>query len=144
MFLLSLLLLSLVSCQSITDASDVMQQIVSKAEYYIKTDPESQVFSMISSDFKAKGINVLERRSNMVLENSSTVYQEAALAQRDLINICKSYKRDLVKRDFGIKGILGDVGAYLASAVLMAGFFLILRFFYSKLSNSTDISKEFK
>lgn len=140
MFLIVFLLLTLVSCQKISDPADVMQGIISKAESFIKTEEESKVFSMISSDFKDQGIKILDKRSYRVIENPSLVYQEAALAKRDLINVCKRYKSDLVKRAFGIKGIMSDVAGFFVGAVLVSSSFLIVRFFYNRMNNSTNFS----
>lgn len=138
MFLIVFLLLTLVSCQKLSDPADVMQVIISKAESLIRTDQQSQVFSLISPDFKAKGINILEKGSTRVQENPSLVYQEAALAKRDLINMCKSYKSDLEKRAFGIKGIMDDVAGFFGFAVVLSSFFLIVRFFVTRMINSTS------
>jgi hypothetical protein len=114
-----------------------MQNIISKAESSVKSDEEAYIFSLIVPDFRDKGVQILEQRSTKIANNPSLVYQEAKLAQRDLIKLCKSYtRRDLVKRgiaEFGAPGIISVVANYFLGWVIISGFIVIIKFFLNRI-----------
>ncbi len=117
-----------------------MQNIISKAESLVKTDQESQTFLLIASDFRDKGVQILEQRSDKVIDNPSLVYREAALAQRELIKLCNSYTRsDLVKRGaYVVPAIMSQVAYYFLAGVLISGLFVIIKFFFMRIGIVED------